>query len=238
MREPIYETIYQDLLKKIEEHVYGEGAKLPTEKELCETFGASKAPVRQALEKLRLEGLIDRRAGKGTFVRGIKKWPHLDLNGFAQEFSEKASYLTCHTLSVREKHCPSSLANLLEIPAETEIVSVRRLRFYKEQPIYYLHHYVIGISGDFIRGKRNFSSMLALYDELHIPIRCTKDEVQAVGAPKEIAALLQVPVGTPVMLVKRKTYRMDNQLLEYVAFYILTEHWKYRAEYDNRLIRV
>mgnify|MGYP000056124999 FL=1 len=236
MKEPIYETIYQDLLKKIEGHVYGEGAKLPTEKELCATFGASKAPVRQALEKLSMEGFIDRRAGKGTFVKGLKKWPHVELSGFGQEFSQKAAYLTCHTLSVQEKHCPTGLANLLEVPVGTGMVSVRRLRFYKERPIYYLQHYIIGVAGEFIRSKENFSSMLALYDELHIPIQRTKDEIQAVGAPPEIAALLQIPYGTPLMLVNRRTYREDGSLLEYVSFYILTENWKYRAEYDNRLM--
>ena len=55
-------------IKKIQKHEYEEGEKLPTESELSDFFQSSKAPVRQALEKLGLEGFIVRRPGKGTYV--------------------------------------------------------------------------------------------------------------------------------------------------------------------------
>ena len=44
------------------------GDQLPTEAELCERLGVSRAPVRQAMADLSRDGLIYRRAGAGSFV--------------------------------------------------------------------------------------------------------------------------------------------------------------------------
>ena len=41
---------------------------LPTEKDLCEEFGISRTPVRQALLALEIDGLIRREQGRETFV--------------------------------------------------------------------------------------------------------------------------------------------------------------------------
>ena len=60
--------------------------KLPTESELSDFFQSSKAPVRQALEKLGLEGFIVRRPGKGTYVAVHQAWPHLNLGALDRSF--------------------------------------------------------------------------------------------------------------------------------------------------------
>ena len=56
---PLYYKIYNDLLRKIGSEEYPPGSVLPTDGELEELYGVSKAPVRQALEKL---GRVNTRA--------------------------------------------------------------------------------------------------------------------------------------------------------------------------------
>lgn len=46
------------------------GSRL-VEADLCEEFSASRTPVRQALDRLQAQGLIERRPRKGAFVRPI-----------------------------------------------------------------------------------------------------------------------------------------------------------------------
>jgi len=48
---------------------YDEGARLPSENQLVEKFSVSRPTVARALRDLEAEGLIERRAGSGTFVR-------------------------------------------------------------------------------------------------------------------------------------------------------------------------
>ncbi|MBN9391055.1 MAG: GntR family transcriptional regulator [Chloroflexi bacterium] len=51
--------------------VFIEGSKLPGEQELAEQYNISRGTVRQALDVLAAEGLIERTRGKGTFVRPL-----------------------------------------------------------------------------------------------------------------------------------------------------------------------
>ena len=66
--QPLYKRIYNALLEKISSGEYAPGARLPAEKELCETFGVSRITSKRALELLADQGLVIRRPGKGTFV--------------------------------------------------------------------------------------------------------------------------------------------------------------------------
>lgn len=65
----LYIQIYNQLHKSILSGAFKVGDKLPTERELCEQFGVSRAPVRQALSALELNGFIYSRQGEGVYVK-------------------------------------------------------------------------------------------------------------------------------------------------------------------------
>lgn len=52
---------------------WGVGAQLPSEAELVKQFGVSRITVGRAVKDLQAAGLVERRAGAGTFVRSIQK---------------------------------------------------------------------------------------------------------------------------------------------------------------------
>jgi DNA-binding LacI/PurR family transcriptional regulator len=55
-------------LQSLADGTYASGSKLPSENELVEQFSASRPTIGRALAQLETEGLIERRAGSGTFV--------------------------------------------------------------------------------------------------------------------------------------------------------------------------
>jgi len=65
---PLYYQLKLYFKQGIEQGELRPGDQLPTEAELCERLGVSRAPVRQAMADLAREGLIYRRAGAGSFV--------------------------------------------------------------------------------------------------------------------------------------------------------------------------
>ena len=62
-------AILTHLRRAIESGAYGEGDRLPPERELAVTFRAARGTVRRALDQLESAGLVSRRLGSGTFVR-------------------------------------------------------------------------------------------------------------------------------------------------------------------------
>jgi GntR family transcriptional regulator, transcriptional repressor for pyruvate dehydrogenase complex len=64
------EQLYRYLTDLIESGKLAAGAKLPTEKELCERFRISRPVVREALARLRMEGVITSRRGSGSYIIG------------------------------------------------------------------------------------------------------------------------------------------------------------------------
>lgn len=60
----VKDQIEQSILQKI----YKPGDKLPTEKEMCSQFGVSRTAVREAVQMLRSQAIINVRKGSGIFV--------------------------------------------------------------------------------------------------------------------------------------------------------------------------
>lgn len=62
------DAVRNSLKQAIESGALGVGDKLPTEAELSRAYSVSRPVVREALESLRVLGLVETRAGRGTFV--------------------------------------------------------------------------------------------------------------------------------------------------------------------------
>ena len=68
---PKYQQIINDLRQEIVSGKYGPGDRLPSEAQLVRRFGSSRITVGRAVRDLRDEGLVERRAGSGTYVRNV-----------------------------------------------------------------------------------------------------------------------------------------------------------------------
>lgn len=71
-RAPMYQQIAEALRQQIGDGTLAAGSQLPTEAELTESYGVSRATVRQALSMLVNEGLIVSARPRGHFVRERK----------------------------------------------------------------------------------------------------------------------------------------------------------------------
>lgn len=93
------EQLHKYLTDLIESGKLPAGAKLPTEKQLCERFRISRPVVREALARLRMEGVITSRRGSGSYVNG-------DVRVATPQVAPTAD-------PVQSPHASSTLTNLL-----------------------------------------------------------------------------------------------------------------------------
>jgi GntR family transcriptional regulator, arabinose operon transcriptional repressor len=66
---PKYQQVYSALRRQIQSGRLGRGDRLPSEAELVRQFGASRITVGRAVRELQVAGLVERRAGSGTYVK-------------------------------------------------------------------------------------------------------------------------------------------------------------------------
>src|SRR5690606_29903751 len=89
---PLYVQIARELKEQIVSGDYPVGAQLPTEDELCERFSVSRYTVREALRRLRDDGLVSSRQGAGTVVV-----PQRNSDSYAHEVMSINDLLTWAT---------------------------------------------------------------------------------------------------------------------------------------------
>lgn len=63
-----YQTVIEDIITKIEGGALQDGERLPSELELCRTYGVSRTTIRHALQELASSGYLIRKVGDGTYV--------------------------------------------------------------------------------------------------------------------------------------------------------------------------
>src|SRR5512132_265295 len=70
---PKYQKVYAALRRDIEAGRWKPGDRLPTEADLVRSFDASRITVGRAVRELQAEGLVQRRAGSGTYVAPARR---------------------------------------------------------------------------------------------------------------------------------------------------------------------
>ena len=66
-----YELIAQDIYNDIASGKYEPGSQLALEKEMCAQYGVSRITIKRAVDELVKKGLVIKRRGSGTFVKGV-----------------------------------------------------------------------------------------------------------------------------------------------------------------------
>jgi GntR family transcriptional repressor for pyruvate dehydrogenase complex len=76
-RVTVVDSIIEQLVSLIQRGELKPGDKLPSERRLMEMLGVSRSSVREALQSLAAMGLVEGRAGEGTFIKQPK--PQFDF---------------------------------------------------------------------------------------------------------------------------------------------------------------
>src|ERR1700740_2196479 len=117
-RQPKYLRIHSNLRERITSGQWPPGSPLPSQRELASEFGVSIMTLRQALQLLTDEGLIETRHGSGTFVTARYAYDPGHLRSFASDLIAQGANITTTLLAVEEVTPPADVAARLGTPGE------------------------------------------------------------------------------------------------------------------------
>ena len=235
---PYYIQLIEALKEKISQGEWKPGDQLPSEPELCESYGVSRTVVRQALGEIELDGLIVRRKGKGTFVAEPKINESLaqKLTGFYQDMVERGHKPITQVLEHKVLPASNKVAEYLGIPPDTPVVGIKRLRFVADEPIVivtsYLPFHLCPALADVDLTNRSLYQFLE--QECGLMIARGRRTIEAVGANEYEAELLHIDRGAPLILLNSVSYLDDGTPIEYYH----AVHRGDRSRFEVELVRI
>jgi len=125
-REKISEQISNQLLNAIIKGHFKVGDKLPSERQLCDMFNASRVAVREAINTLTAKGIATSEHGIGTLINPREKWNTLDPQIFLLESNISAFY---QLLEVRRIIEPEMAALAAERITQTSLDKLQTMIF-------------------------------------------------------------------------------------------------------------
>jgi GntR family transcriptional regulator len=134
-RGPKYMRIYQDLVTRIRAGEWTPGAALPSHRALSESYQVTLMTLRQALQMLHDEGLIEVRHGQGTFVAAPRYAYGLGhLGSFADDLTAQGAQLKTTVIDAGLVEAPVEVVARLSLTGP-EAYLIRRLREVDGQPV-------------------------------------------------------------------------------------------------------
>ncbi len=214
---PLYRQIKQLIITSLQAGEWKAGDAIPSEQELAGRFGVSQGTVRKAIDEMAAENLLVRRQGKGTYVATHSE-QRVQYRFLRLMADEGPVALERQLLDCKRQRAPAAIARRLQMRAGEPMVEVRRLLHSKGQPVVLDD---IWLPGDLFRGltaellNQHKGPFYELFEtEFGVHMIRAEEKIRAVAADAESAALLQLPLGAPLLSVERLSFTYGDKPVE------------------------
>lgn len=217
---PYYQQLVEALERRLSSGEIAQGQRLPSEKDLCEEFGLSRATVRQALHLLESQGLVTRVANRGVFATRPpapdEGWTIQEPQGFLENaLSHQNRSVTTQVLRHGPAILPPFACRQLKVPENTPGYELVRLRTLNGVPALYSINYippemapVIAASTNVLNGQASLSQALTTAG---YTLGGAHRSVRAVAPSPEIAAALDIKQTTPTLHIRSTSWTPAGQ---------------------------
>lgn len=204
---------YARLADALRREAFRPGERLPGERELASRLGVSRTTLRQALGLLADEGKLRRSAQRGWFVPPqLMGEPPSVLQSFTEMAEARGLRATSHILEQVERAATLEEASRLRIAPSAPVLVVRRVRGMDDVPIC-LDTTVLNaarVSALRAASLEDRSLYEALSSLCGIVVARSSYAVQAEAADDQVASLLDISTGSPVLVGHEVTYDTDQ----------------------------
>ena len=216
---PLYITIADELIYKIEQEEFKKGETLPTEAKLCKIYAVSRVTIRQAINLLVQKEYIKKIQGSGSHVIFSRKTTILNRSSKIISFSDEMRML---------KHTPSAkvitfqmiiadktLRDELNINEGDSLYFYERILMGDEYP-YCLEQGYLPTNKflDFNITHLKNSKLRYIEKEKHIDIAYSHQIVHAILSNEHLSKILNIDEHKPLLNMTHITYDNNGEPIE------------------------
>lgn len=228
---PLYQQL-RDRLRLLLIEGWPRTQPIPSERQIMQMTGLSRMTVRQAITELVHEGMLRRDHGRGTFIADSRIRRTLTGHAtFRDVVQRQGSVPSTSVVRQRTVEANGAQATVLQIEPEEELLDLVRVRLIDDEPV--MVDYTL-IPLRLCPGLIDADLSGSLYEHLagvcHVPAQRSFDTIEAVAAMGEVASLLRVSEGAPLLLMRRMARTIDDIPLEITDEYVRPDLCLYRVE--------
>ena len=219
------ENLLDDLIQQTE---YQQGRFLPKEVDLANQLGISRNTVRQAINRMVINGILVRKKGVGTTVAQQRISTRLDSwYSFSDEMTTQGVAFTNLDIRASLDHADNHLADLFKIAPGRELVRLERLRGRDGAPVVYFiswFHPRLNLTPN-----EDFSRQLyQIIEERSSTVpHESQENITAVEADDSMAEKLKIGAGKPVLFRERRVHDAGGRPFEYNLGYYRADKFTY-----------
>jgi GntR family transcriptional regulator len=230
---PLYHQLKELLVEKIESGEWAPGRQLPTEHQLSAEFSVSRATVRQAMQLLANQGLIERKQGRGTFV-ARPKISHDLLAAYTKgaDIARVGAVPNIQLHSIQRRKSPSGAAARLALLPSDEVWELKRTILSDDEPIMLITSWLpLDLFPNLDEsGLERRSMRVVLSDVYGIESAYQHKEVEVTALDEEEAKVLNGRIGMPALLVTYLSFLGTDRPYEYRKMVVRGDRSKYHVD--------
>ena len=217
MGSPVYIQIHNQIKKDIEAGVWAVGDRIPSERELALEFNVSRMTLRQAVQTLVEEGILERQVGAGTFVARKKVQEKMTgVTSFTELMEEQGKKPSSRTVSYLVTTPSLSEMERLKLKDDEKVLRMERIRYADEVPICFeVATLPYSLVKDYERNQIT-TSLDRTLEESGRKIGHAQQSVSAQVASERIAEYLNIKRGSAILRLRQITELGDGTPFEYV----------------------
>jgi len=211
---PKYAQIADIFRQRIARGIWTRGSRLPANESLAFEFGVSRVTIRQAVDLLVRDGIIEAQQGRGTFITGtVKQDRWLKVETTLSDLAEVYRDTSPEIINISESRTDAPLLPE-DGKAAPRYVFMRRVHSRDHRP-----YCVISIYLDeriFRKHPKRFrkETVIPILKDLRDPrIKSARQTLTIGTADLEAARLLQIPLNSPVAEVRRVFTTADRTVI-------------------------
>lgn len=218
---PLFAQLKDALRHALRNGMWSDDQPLPSERQLTSELGVSRATVRQAIQELETEGWLVRRQGKGTFSSQPKVEQRLELlAGFSENMRAQGFEPTSRVLEAGLASASEKVARVFNQLPGWPVVMLRRIRLIDGEPLLYeISHLNETLAPGLATLDLGGSLYATLTSHYRLTLASGEETIEAVAADPELAELLEVEVGAPLVYTERTVLTDKGQAMEF------TQRW-------------
>jgi len=220
-----FQTIRDEVLRRIQSGIWPQGALLPTEVELAAEFGCVRATVNRALRELADNGVVERKRKSGTRVSiAPTKRATLKIAIVRHTIEGQNAAYRYALVSQNIIQIPPWLAAQLNLPQSQQMMHLRCMHYANDLPYQFEERWIninavpAVLDADLTQTGPNEWLLGA------VPFTDAEINFSAVGADNTTAEFLRVAATNPLFQQERTTWLQGNP----VTFVRMTYHQGYR----------